>query len=479
MTPPPKQWQQARLSRDSRFDGAFYIGVLTTGIFCRPICPATIPKEENVRYLLTPSQAIDQGFRPCRRCRPEYSPTSQQAWPDERLSAAIEHINAGFLDQHDVGALAARVELSERQLRRLFTDTLGVSPSQMAETRRLLLAKQLLCDSTLSITQVALAAGFNSIRRFNDKVKNVYQQTPTQIRRTKRHLPVDSGDRIIVDIPHVADYPWSQVFEFYQQRAIEGMELTGTHSFARALVFDHTPILIHCEKIIKRGAIRLTITGAKAHQVTDIIAHTRRVLDLNTNHLVISEHLRSDPLLKSIIKPTDRIALPGAWDAFEYLVRAIIGQQVSVKAAKTLTQRVIDRLGSSIIFDKNYYLLFPTASALAQGNLDGLGMTTRRVDTIKAIAQAQLSGRIDLTAPTTLVTLQRELLATKGIGPWTVDYLMMRGFQQPDMWLDTDLGVINALKNLGQPTDKKGLRQRGETWSPWRSYAVLALWRSL
>ncbi|MGH1370602.1 MAG: DNA-3-methyladenine glycosylase 2 family protein [Cellvibrionaceae bacterium] len=479
MTSDIQQWQQARLSRDPRFDGAFYIGVVTTGIFCRPICPARLPKEENIRYLNSASLAIEQGFRPCRRCRPEYSPAGQQQWPDERIDCCTREINAGFLDAHTTAELAEKVALSERQLRRLFVELVGVTPSQMAETRRLLQAKQLLCESNLSITDVALASGFSSIRRFNSAIKLFYRQTPTEIRQKKRRSQTGHAGQCQIEIPHRDDYPWQQVLSFYQQRAIDGMEKVHDEGFSRTLSLFKNPILIKIEKVTKKNALRLTISGAEANQITRVLAFTRQVLDLNTNHAVVSQWLRKDSLLKKLIKPSDRLALPGAWNAFEYLVRAIIGQQVSVKAAKTLTTRIIHKFGKSVDFGEQDYFQFPSAEKLAQADLSGLGLTHRRIETIRSIAQAQVNGSLYTNQNTDLVALKKSLLAIKGIGPWTVDYLLMRGYFQPDIWLDTDLGVINAFKKVDESIDKKHLRNRAENWSPWRSYAVLALWRTL
>lgn len=474
-----QQWQQARLSRDPRFDGTFYIGVITTGIFCRPICPARLPKEENIRYLNSASLAIEQGFRPCRRCRPEYSPTTQQQWPDERIDHCTKDINNGYLDTHSVAELAKRVALSERQLRRLFAEVVGVTPTQMAETRRLLLAKQLLCESNLSVTDIALASGFSSIRRFNSAIKLFYQQTPTEIRTKRRHKERAQAGLCEVELPHSDDYPWQQVLAFYQQRAIDGMEKVHTNGFSRSLSLFDNPIVIKVEQSTRKNTLRLTIAGAEANQLTRTIAFTRQVLDLNTNHAVVCQWLRQDKLLKTLIKAEDRLALPGAWNAFEYLIRAIIGQQVSVKAAKTLTTRVIHKFGTTVHINEQCYRLFPTAEVLAQADLSGLGLTHRRIDTIQCIAQAQVNGTICTDQNTDLSTLRKSLLAIKGIGPWTVDYLLMRGFFQPDIWLDTDLGVINAFKKVDESIDKKHLRSRAESWSPWRSYAVLALWRTL
>lgn len=474
-----QQWRQARLSRDPRFDGTFYIGVVTTGIFCRPICPARLPKEENIRYLNSASLAIEQGFRPCRRCRPEYSPTPQQQWPDERIDACVREINDGFLDKFEVAALAHKVDLSERQLRRLFNDAVGVTPTQMADTRRLLLAKQLLSESNLSITDIALASGYSSVRRFNSAIKSFYQQTPSEIREKKSLAVNGNVEHCHIELPHRDDYPWQQVLNFYQQRAIDGMEKIHDHGFSRCIALFDNPIVIKVEKTQKKNALTLTISGAQAHQLTQVIAHSRQVLDLNTNHSVVTQWLRKDKLLHTLIKPTDRLALPGAWDAFEYLIRAIIGQQVSVKAAKTLTQRIIQKFGTTFNIEQQSYLQFPSAKILAKADLSGLGLTHRRIDTIVQIAQAYVDGEFCTNHNTNLSELKKTLLEIKGIGPWTVDYLLMRGFFQPDIWLDTDLGVINAFKKADENIDKKHLRLRAENWSPWRSYAVLALWRTL
>ncbi|GAB3112052.1 DNA-3-methyladenine glycosylase 2 family protein [Aestuariicella hydrocarbonica] len=482
----PTEWQQARLSRDARFDGVFYIGVLTTGIFCRPICPARLPKEDNVRYLRSPAEATQQGFRPCRRCRPEYSPTAAQQWPDERLDAALQAIENGFLDHYDVPSLARTVDLSDRQLRRLFQHNLGITPAHAGETRRLLLAKQLLCESNLPITEVALAAGFNSVRRFNSKIQSFYQQTPTDIRKARRHALTPMENTWVVDLPHSPHYPWQQVFRFYQQRAIEHLERAGDDFFQRVIVLDQQPLLLSCEKLPHRAALRLTVTGARPAQLSRLIALARKALDLNSNHLAIAEHLSHSRWLASRRTISGPIALPGAWDAFEYLIRAIVGQQVSVKAARTLTRRLLERCGEKVTFGEQSWYLFPTAGVLASADLSNMGMPRSRIDTLQNVARAQLNGDIELNITHSglhpadaLAALRHALLAIKGIGPWTADYLLMRGFYQPDIWLDTDLGIIHALKQRDPQLNKQSLRTIADDCAPWRSYAVLGLWQSL
>ncbi|WP_439135703.1 DNA-3-methyladenine glycosylase 2 family protein, partial [Pseudomaricurvus sp.] len=471
------EWQQARLTRDARFDGVFYIGVLTTGIFCRPVCPARLPKEDNVRYLRSPAEATQQGFRPCRRCRPEYSPTALQQWPDERLDTVLHAIDNGFLDRDDMPALAQTVNLSDRQLRRLFLDNLGTTPTHVAETRRLMLAKQLLCESNLSITDVALAAGFNSIRRFNSKIKSFYHQTPTAIRNAQRRKPTQTEDEWVIEIPHSAHYPWQQVFQFYQQRAVEGLECADANSLQRVIQIDHQPVLLRCEKLSQHSALQLTITGLDCSHLNQAIALTRKALDMNSNHLAIAEHLANSALLTPFLNIKQTIALPGAWDPFEYLIRAILGQQVSVKAAKTLTRRLLERCGEQVTFADQSWYLFPSADTLATADLSHFGMPQRRIDTLQDVARAQANGDIDLrmthsslSPSKAIASLRESLLAIKGIGSWTVDYLLMRGFYQPDVWLDTDLGIINALKQNNPDLDKKSVKTIADECSPWRSY---------
>lgn len=486
----PIEWQQARQSRDARFDGVFYIGVLTTGIFCRPVCPARLPKEDNVRYLRNPAEATRQGFRPCRRCRPEYSPTAAQHWPDERLDSVLHAIDNGFLDRHDVPTLAQTVSLSDRQLRRLFLDNLGTTPSHVAETRRLMLAKQLLCESNLSIANVALAAGFNSIRRFNSQMKSFYQQTPSDIRKAQQQRPTPREDDWVIDVPHADNYPWQQVFQFYQQRAVEGLEQATDNSLQRVIQIDDRAVLLRCEKLTNRSALRLTFIGADCSHLSQLIALTRKALDLNTNHLAIARHLTNSqlfiPASTAPFTSTGTIALPGAWDPFEYLIRAILGQQVSVKAAKTLTRRLLERCGEQITLAGQSWNIFPSAETLAEADLRQFGMPQRRIDTLQAVARAQARGDIDLriahsplSPGDAVASLRQSLLAIKGIGQWTVDYLLMRAFYQPDIWLDTDLGIINALKKSYPDLDKKSVRTIADDCSPWRSYAVMALWNSL
>ena len=471
-----EHWRQARLSRDPRFDGVFFVGVVSTGIFCRPICSARLPREDNVRYMRSPAEAAENGFRPCKRCRPEYAPKAIGHLPDERLSQALEKIEQGFLDCHPLPQLAEKLDLSERQLRRLFVENLGAAPQKVADTRRLLQAKQLLRESNLSITDIAGASGFNSIRRFNSAIKAFYRQTPREI-RSADSKPSDRCTDTVLQLPHSADYPWDNILKFYRTRAIEGFEVVDQHSFSPVLRINGNSVLLHCRQARNKRSLEVRFSQLGAADLAEAVTKARQVLDLNSNHLAIADHLKQDKLLLPAFATCEVIALPGAWDPFEYLIRAIIGQQVSVKGAKTLTRRLIEAVGQTRSFSGKHYWQFPTPEQLASASLDGLGLTQRRIDTIQAVARAQASGDLDLYHPSSLNELRQQLLEIKGIGPWTVSYLMLRAYSQSDEWLGTDLGVIKSLQRATSGLSPEQLQQQIEHWSPWRSYAVIALWQ--
>ena len=439
-------YQQARLARDKRFDGQFFVAVKSTGIFCRPICPAPLPMEKNVEYFPFAQLAMQAGFRPCLRCRPDSAPTSY-AWKgvDTTVERAIKLIRQS--PQITLGELAERLGISDRYLRDLFKDRLGINPKKFQLYERLLFAKQLLHESSLPIEQVAQASGFTCSRRLQENMKNSLNLTPRQIRREKRQ----ENGTLHIQLSYRPPYSWVQIRDFLAVRAIDGVERVAADSYARTFVKDgakgwfeacHNP-----DKCLFDVALKLE----DASKLKTVITEIRRILDLDAEPLVIQESLKNSGLAEKEI--VQGIRIPGVWSVFEAGCRAILGQQISVKAAINLVTRLANELGEA----SEQGRIFPTPQKVAQSDLSFLGMPESRKNTLRAFAQIFDEAGDNLDA----------WLTVKGIGPWTVAYAKMRGQSNPNIWLDTDLVI------------KKQIAQHqitAEQAAPWRSYLTFQLW---
>ncbi|GGA88266.1 3-methyladenine DNA glycosylase [Neiella marina] len=458
----PEQCRTARLARDARFDGQFFVAVKTTGIFCRPICPATPPQEANVSYIADAAQALQQGYRPCLRCRPDAAPNSW-AWRgvETTVQRAIQLIQQGELQANNLAQLSARLGITDRHLRQLFQRFVGMSPKQYDNHRRLLLAKQLLHETQLPMMQVALASGFNSLRRFNDAFANTLQLQPSQIRRQSSSKSA-AGLRLIQS--YRPPFDWSRMLDFYRARAIGGLEWVDDQRYRRAFTIDDQSGWFEVRHHDNQNALELTIELTKLSQLPALIQHVRRLFDLDADSFEIDRHLQQAGLARGFIAG---VRLPGIWDTFEAGVRAILGQQVSIKAARNLVQQLVDELGqsldSSTAHDAALNRCFPTAQAIADSELMFLRMPDSRRQSLKRFARyyQQASDHNP-----------DDWLALKGIGPWTVNYAKLRGLSDPDIFLSSDLGVKNALKAQQLVLEPAQL-------SPWGSYATFQLWSRL
>src|SRR5690606_30315388 len=342
-------WQtceRARLARDPRFDGRFFTAVLTTGIFCRPICPAPTPKPDNVRYYASAAAAGEAGFRPCLRCRPEAAPGSP-LWQGSEVVVARAHalIQEGYLNHHPLADLADLMGLGERQLRRLFHSAVGASPKAVADMQRLLFAKKLLHETRMSLTDVALAAGFNSIRRFNDAFRQAYGRTPSELRRSQSEA---SSEHLSLLLPYRPPLNWPAMLGFYRMRAIPGVERVDDQSYSRTIALGAHSGWLRVEAVANQDALKLTVAFPDPGQLMRIVERIRRLFGLNANLDAIYQDLARDPLLKRRLETYPGLRLPGAWDPFEYMVRAILGQQISVKAATTFAGRIASTLGTPV-----------------------------------------------------------------------------------------------------------------------------------
>lgn len=450
------QYRQARLARDPRFDGRFFVAVRTTGIYCRPICPATPPKEENVTYFDSAIAAANAGYRPCLRCRPDSAPGSW-AWrgTDTTLERAIRLIDEGALVDGNIPALAARLGISSRYLNKLFQSRLGTSAKHYALHQQLMLAKQLLHDTALPMAEVAAAAGFGSVRRFNDCFARQLQLTPSQIRRASG----DPQEGLSLFLSYRPPYAWQPLRDFLALRRIPGLEWVGTDHYGRTLITaDGIRGRFTAVHQPQKHGFQVQLQMARSVPLLPIIRQIRRVLDLDAEIATIDAHLTSLPGLAEHLTPGLR--LPGIWRPFEAGVRAILGQQVSVAAAHNLVQQLVHEHGEH----DGELRQFPTAETLAASSLESLRMPDSRRQTLRRFA-AHIAEQGEQTDPTSW-------LALKGIGPWTVDYVRLRGLSEPDVFLGSDLGVKKALVQRGLDLDP-------EQAAPWRSYLTFQLWNLL
>lgn len=478
--PDPRTCEQARLSRDARFDGLFFTAVSSTGIYCRPVCPAPPPKAENVTYYATASAAEAAGFRPCLRCRPELAP-GDGAWRrgDDVVARALKLIDTGLLADHPLCALAARVNVGERQLRRLFAERLGTSPIGVHATRRLLFAKQLLTETRLPVTDVAMAAGFGSLRRFNTVFKDTYRMAPRDLR--KRQPREAAGETLVLRLGYRPPYDFTAMLDFLRGRALPGVEHVDAVSYARVVGPGAAPGWLRVSAWPNgEHALRLELRSIVPTGMLGVVQHLRRMFDLDADPQAIAAALQGDPRLGPLLRKRPGLRIPSGWDGFEIAVRAVIGQQVSVAAARTFTARLAQAFGAPVTGPLHSALhthLFPTPQALAEADISAIGLTRTRAATVRAVAQAVLEGRVDFDAGTTLERFVQRWTALPGIGPWTAHYLALRGLGHPDAFPAEDLVLQKALPDDGTRLTARQLLAHAQRWRPWRGYAVLHLWK--
>jgi len=475
---------RALCARDSRFDGRFYTGVHTTGIYCRPICPARTPKRENVHFYPSAAAAQEAGFRPCLRCRPESAPDFG-AWRggNETVSRALTLIELGALDDEgNVAALAAQLAIGERQLRRLFERHLGASPVAVAQTRRVLLAKQLIHQTALPMTEVALAAGFGSSRRFNESFQSLFHKSPSSLRRDSTQR-TGSGDSIRLQLSYRPPLDWDGILRFLSARCIAGVECVQDGRYARTIrVGDSQGIML-----IEPGrgdALQLRLTLDRVTALPAIIARVRRMFDLGADPQAIGEQLAVDPCMAALIAARPGLRTPGAWEGFELAIRAVLGQQITVASAIKLAGRLTAEYGEVLAKPAAQYPqlthLFPRAETLAAADLSGLPMPRARSRALAAVAQAAAQDPQLFAPRDSLQTAIDDLKRLPGIGEWTAQYIAMRELREPDAFPAADVGLMQAIeKQEGVRPSARELLERAEAWRPWRAYAAQHLWASL
>jgi AraC family transcriptional regulator, regulatory protein of adaptative response / DNA-3-methyladenine glycosylase II len=470
--------ERARTSRDPRFDGKFFIAVTSTGVYCRPICPSRYAKRAHVRFFASPAAAEAAGFRPCLRCRPEAAPGSP-AWLGTAavVRRALRLIDDGALDEDSVTALAARLGVGTRHLVRLFARHVGASPLAVAQTRRLHFAVCLLEQTELPITHIALASGFRSCRRFNDAFRVAYRRAPRELRRAGRPAGAGAGsDEVVLRLAYRPPYDWPHMRDFLARRAIPGVERVDVRGYARTLACPGGQAFVRVRPLEAGNVLELRVAGAPPPALLPLASAARRVFDLAADPARSGVELAADPLIGPLVARRPGLRIPGAWDAFECAVRAVLGQQVSVAAGRTLAARVVQRAGLPLrVVADGLTHLFPGAADLARADLEGLGITATRVAALKSLARAVLERRIDFgAAPAEVVAA---MAALPGIGPWTAQYVALRALGEPDAFPHGDSVLRRMAAAPGQAAlSAQALEERARRWRPWRGYATVHLW---
>ena len=467
---------RARKARDPRFDGRFFIAVTTTGIYCRPICPTPSAKDRNVRYYPSAAAAAEAGFRPCLRCRPEAAPGTP-AWlgTSATVRRALRLIHEGALDTESVEDLAARLGVGPRHLHRLFVQHVGASPLAVAQTRRLHFAKRLIDDTRLPMTDIALASGFGSLRRFNDAFRHTYGRAPRDLRRERRNEP--KGDALTLKLSYRPPYDWDTLLAFFAARALPGVERVNGDSYARTVSVGGADGWIEVRPVGGADALELTVHGLEPAALFTVALRVRQMFDLAADPADVNLALKRDPLLGPLVKKRPGLRVPGAWDPFELAVRAVLGQQVSVAAARTFASRIVAQHGAALMAPmEGLTHLFPLPAVLAQADLAAVGLTRARALTLNALAEAVADGELGFDAAAG--EFREAIRRIPGIGGWTAEYVALRALADPDAFPAEDLILRRALAPRGKPLTAKQLSARAEAWRPWRAYAVLHLWRS-
>jgi AraC family transcriptional regulator of adaptative response / DNA-3-methyladenine glycosylase II len=475
---------RAVATRDARFDGKFFTAVKTTGIYCRSICPARTPKRQNVTFFPTAAAAHEAGFRPCLRCRPETAPDCG-AWrgTSNTVSRGLALIELGAMDQGNIEQLAERLGVGERQLRRLFRQHLGATPIGVAQTRRVLLAKQLLHETQLSITDVALASGFASVRRFNETFQRLFARPPSAVRRDSRaEHPSQPASGITVLLRYRPPYDWTATLSYLRERAIPGVESVSSVQYARTIEIDGTSGTVsvtHAEP----NALRARICFPTVAALPLVIARLRRLFDLAADPAAIAEHLSMDPMLARLVAMRPGLRVPGAWDGFELAVRAILGQQITVRAATGLMGKLVKIHGELVPAGSaaaGLTHLFPSPRTLAVADLRQLGIPKQRATALASLSAATAADPSIFSPRRSLEEAVSRLRSLRGIGEWTAHYIAMRELREPDAFPAADVGLLRAMAdgNGRRPTPGE-LLARAQCWRPWRAYAAHHLWASL
>lgn len=477
-------------SRDPRFDGLVFVAIKSTGIYCRTVCPARTAKYENCTFYGSAAAAQEAGYRPCLRCRPETAP-QLASWrgTSNTVSRALALISDGALngDGKSVDALAERLGIGERQLRRLFLQHLGASPIAVAQTRRVLFAKQLIHETQMTMTEVALAAGYNSLRRFNEVFQNLFHRPPSAIRRKSSANRASTDAGITLRVRYRAPYDWESMLSFLEKRAIPGVEIIEIDKnkksgcYRRTVEIDGAVGTVAVANLPQCNSVSVTIHFPVVKALPAIVARVRRLFDLGADIETIDAHLSHDPRLAPWVALRPGLRAPGGWDGFELAVRAILGQQVSVSAARKLAGQLVALHGQALPESPGNHPglthTFPTAKRLVKAKSIGLGMPAARMKALQALARAAFDDP-NLFRPFGTIEEAIALLRNiPGIGEWTAEYIALRAIREMDAFPASDVGLLRGASKLdGMPATPKTLLRRAESWRPWRAYAAQHLW---
>lgn len=470
---------RALTARDARFDGVFFVGVRATGIYCRPVCAAKTPRRNSCRFFASTALAEQAGFRPCLRCRPELAPGHAPIDSHRTIARAVAaRIEAGALnDGGRLEELAASFGLSSRQLRRSVQKQLGVSPVRLAQTNRLLLAKRLIAETQLSMVQIALAAGFKSVRRFNALFRSHYRLTPSALRRSKSKAVATDCLRLV--LAYRPPFDWNAMLRFLAARAIPSVECVTDDAYHRTVAIGKHRGWLSVSQVANRHLLAVDLSTALSPVLPPILMRLRNLFDLDARPDVIARHLALDPRLSVWVKNQPGLRVPGAFDSFELSMRAILGQQVSVRGASTLAGRLAQQFGEVIETPLACLNRFaPTAEALSATRstaLASIGLPIARAECLRNLASVVAHNEIDLEPGVDANAIITRLVKLPGIGPWTAEYIAMRALRWPDAFPAGDLGLVKA----SQMKSAKVLERIAERWRPWRAYAAMHLWESL
>jgi AraC family transcriptional regulator, regulatory protein of adaptative response / DNA-3-methyladenine glycosylase II len=464
---------RARLARDARFDGKFFIAVMSTGIYCRPICRSRTSKESNVRYFPTAAAAAAAGFRPCLRCRPECSPGTP-AWlgTQNTVARALRLIDESGLGDGGVEALAERLGIGARHLRRLFLRHLGAPPSTVAQTRRLQFAKKLIDSTSLPMIQVAVASGFGCVRRFNAAIRNVYHRSPTEIRDLARQKAVPPENQYLFRLSYRPPYDWNGMLAYLAPRATPGVEAVAPGVYRRSIAWQGHRGYLEVSGDENNDALAVRVHWSDPRSLFFIIARLRAMFDLDADWTAIAQSLKGDPALRRQVEANPGLRVPGCWNGFELAVRAILGQQITVAGATALAGRLVRKFGQAVDLAGGLTHLFPSPEVLAAADFAELRLPASRGETISALARAVCDGQISFEQVVDSDSLLERLEKVRGIGKWTAQYVAMRALGEPDAFPSADIGLLRA---LGLRSSRE-LEQLAEAWRPWRAYAAMYLW---
>jgi AraC family transcriptional regulator of adaptative response / DNA-3-methyladenine glycosylase II len=466
-------------SRDPRYDGIFFIAATSTRLYCRPSCPARQPKRANVRFYPTAAAAQSAGFRACKRCRPDAAPGSPEwNWRADRVARAMRLIGDGIVDREGVSGLANRLGFSDRHLRRLLSEQVGASPVALARAQRANTARLLIESTAMPLADAALAAGFHSVRQFNDTIRDVFASTPSEMRdRSSRARPRSPG---LVELRLSCREPFdgAALLRFLEVRAVPGLEDLSGGTYRRALTLAHGIGFVELTPELR--AVRCVLRLDDLRDLATAVARCRRLLDLDADPLAIAEALGHDEAIGGLVRARPGLRVPGCVDGDELALRTVLGQRASPQAARTQTARLVQTFGTTLEQPLGTVThLFPAAAVLADADPKALTGLGPRRDALRTLAARLANREIRIDAGSDPSEALTRLLAIRGIGPWTAAHVAMRGFHDPDAFPHGDAGLRRALKALGHPDDPRSVTVLPQRWRPWRAYAALQLWTSL